>query len=467
MRLHVEPHGRGRSRAWIEDGDGSTIASEVGDLADGRERKRVADSLHDSAPGFDRAEIERQLLAAPLRSIAAEVASPANELPEASSEADLDEAMEILRSADLAEQIETDLSQAGIAGENELKLAVYLVASSRLLPKPLHAIVRGDSSSGKSHVVNVVASLVPPEGVKQATHLSPRALYRMPDLRHRFLVLGERSRSDGPEIEDSTKALREFRSDGRVTATTIVDGKLAEFYVEGPAATIETTTKEELFGEDANRCLLLTANESAEQTERVTAAQAEAADGTARRGAEAIRRRHWAMQRILAESPCAVLVPFAKALQRSLPKERVETRRAFPMLLAVIQASALIHRLQRATAESGEIVADLADYSLARRIVGSVISSAIGDRPTDQLLRFFDSIVETGFRFGDEFTAPDLSRRIGRPKQRVNELLRGLRPFGVIEQIEEARGPHPATWKLLAVSLPTGRDFLPEPEALR
>lgn len=469
MRLLVEPHGRGKSHARIEDEEGKTLASEVGNLADGRERSRIADALFDSAPGMDRAQIEETLLAhaTPQANIDAAPAAPPTPVEDESTEAEFEEARRILRSSDLVAQVEADLTEAGIAGEDELKLAVYLVASSRLLPKPLHAIVRGDSSSGKSYVVNVVASLMPPEGMKQATHVSPKALYRMPDLRHRFLVLGERSRSEGPEVEDATKALREFRSDGRITLSVVGDGNLVEFKVEGPAATIETTTKEEVFGEDANRCLLLNANEGAEQSERVTAAQAADADGTSARNAEAIRRRHWAMQRLLAEHPAEVLVPFAKPLQRSLPKERVEVRRAFPMLLGVIRASTLLHRFQRRTGKGGEILADVEDYALARRIVGPVIASAIGDRPTEPLLRFFESIIRAGIHVGDEFTSPDLSTRIGRDRKRVNELLRALRPFCVIEQVEEARGPHPATWKLLASSLPTGRDFLPEPESIR
>lgn len=172
------------------------------------------------------------------------------------------------------------------------------------------------------------------------------------------------------------------------------------------------------------------------------------------------------MQRVLAESAGAVLVPFARALQRSLPKERVETRRAYPMLLAVIQSSALLHRFQRTTNESGQILADLADYAIARRIVGSVIASAIGDRPTEALFRFFESIISAGFLVGDDFTSPELSARIGRERKRVNELLRSLRSFGVVEQTEEARGPSPASWRLLASSLPTGHDYLPDPEAL-
>jgi len=470
MRLRVEPHGRGKVRVWIEDEQGKVVASEVGDLPDGRERKRIGESLHAAAPGIPRERIEEELLAHARPAERADEApeAPVSSTEDASTEAELAEAEEILRSGDLVEQIERDLTDAGVAGEEELKLGLYLVATSRLLAAPLHAIVRGDSSSGKSFVVAKVASLVPPEGLKKATHLSPKALYRMPDLRHRLLVLGERSRQDGAEVEDATKALREFRSEGSITLATVVDGRLAEFTVEGPAATVETTTKDELFDEDANRCLLLGSNEGAEQSERVTLAQAEAAAGIRRGSSDRLRRRHWAMQRRLAsiEAP-EVVVPFAPALQRAMPKERVQVRRAFPKLLRVVEASALLHAFQRPRDESDRIVADRSDYALAKRLVGPVLAASIGGAPTERVGRFFESLLGSGLVVGSEFTAPELERRLPLKRSQINEQLRALRSLGVVEQTEEAKGPHAATWKLRAAALPSGREFLPEPESIR
>jgi len=472
MRLNVERHGR-KHRVWVESDDGELLASEVGDLADGRERKRIAEAILGAAPALKRDELAEKLLA--------ESGTPATksddaaggdgdaekvEIVDPSTEEELAEAREILRSGDLIDQIERDLGEAGIVGEDELKLSLYLIATSRLLDQPLHAIIRGDSSSGKSFVPGAVARLMPPEGVVKVTHLSPKALYRMPNLEHRFLLLGERSRSSGSEQEDATKALRELRSERRLTLSTVVDGKLAEFHVEGPVASVETTTLEELFDEDANRCLLLTSDESSEQTARVTAAQAKAAAAGRRAGgSDRLARRHWAMQRLLAEEEAAVVVPFAETLAAAIPTQRVETRRAFPMLLAVVEASALVHRFQRGATDAGEILATLEDYALARRLVGSVLAASIADSPSDPVRRFFVGLRQH-VQVGDEFTAPDLAGKLNRRRNRVNDLLRSLRPFGVIEQTEEAKGPHPATWQLLASNLPEGEFVLPPADGL-
>jgi DNA-binding IclR family transcriptional regulator len=66
-------------------------------------------------------------------------------------------------------------------------------------------------------------------------------------------------------------------------------------------------------------------------------------------------------------------------------------------------------------------------------------------------------------RLDEHFHAPDIAERIGRPRQRVNELLRELRRFGMIDMIEDARGPNPARWQLRHPRLPAAAPVLPDP----
>ncbi len=462
MRVIVSELGRNKWQVVIAADDGSPLASEVGLIADRGERARIKEALLDAVPGLCPDALEEELLKAACRPPRPEVSASPEPAKDDSSPEELAAAQEVLRSGDLVDQLLVDFDAVGVAGEEELALAIYAVGTSRLLRKPLHVIVRGDSASGKSFIVNTIAKLFPPESIKFATHLTPKALYRMPDLRHRFLVLGERSRSDGPQIEDSTKALREFRSEGRISLSSVQDGKLVEFRVEGPAATIETTTKEDLFNEDANRCLLLTSNESSEQTAKITARQAAAYEGAVQSASEAVIRRHWAMQRLLAAPVAGVVIPFAGLLQQRIPKERVETRRAFPMLMAVIEASALLHRFQREVDAEGRIIATRADYAFAKRVVGAVVSAAISHSPTEAHQRFFETVRLQGYAEGDFLTAPDLGVKIGRDSRRINECFRALRRFGVFEQVTEATGAKAAVWKMLRDVLPDRVNALPE-----
>ena len=72
------------------------------------------------------------------------------------------EASRLLEDPALIDRIEADIEAAGVAGEHDLRLTLYLVGTSRLLPRPLAAIVQGQSSSGKSFTVERVAKLFPP-----------------------------------------------------------------------------------------------------------------------------------------------------------------------------------------------------------------------------------------------------------------------------------------------------------------
>lgn len=377
------------------------------------------------------------------------------------------DAKRILASEGLVARIEEDLGRAGIVGETDLRLTLYLVATSRLLADPLHAIVQGESSSGKSFVVERVGSLLPDEHLVLATHLSPKALYYLGDLKHKFLVLGERARTEGPEIEDSTKALRELRSAGRLRAKVVgANQKLLALDAEGPVASVETTTKETLFGEDANRCLLLSTEETEAQTRRILFAQAAAAmaDPTDRRE---LVELHRAMQELLAQdAPHRVQIPFAWNLAGRFPADRTEARRAHRMLLGLVEAVALLHRFQRERGEDGRIVASVEDYALAKRLLAKPLASSIGGALPDRIVRFAESIAEH-YGEGDTFTAGDLATRLGIRSQRAGECLRALRDSGgMVRLTERAKGPIAATWELVSRTLPEASFGLPEPEEL-
>ncbi len=72
----------------------------------------------------------------------------------------------LLKSRDLLPWIANGIEEVGVAGERFLAMILYLVGTSRLLDKPLSAIVQGPSTSGKSHTIDCVAKLFPPEAVK-------------------------------------------------------------------------------------------------------------------------------------------------------------------------------------------------------------------------------------------------------------------------------------------------------------
>ena len=138
-----------------------------------------------------------------------------------------DSIRQILSDQNLLTWIQQGFAEIGIAGEQRLALTVYMTGLSRLLDHPLAIIVQGPSSSGKSYVLERVASLFPEEAVLPATEITPQALYHLAsgELEHRFVVSGERSRRQNDETAQATKALREMISSGKLSKLiTFADG---------------------------------------------------------------------------------------------------------------------------------------------------------------------------------------------------------------------------------------------------
>jgi hypothetical protein len=223
---------------------------------------------------------------------------------------------------------------------------------------------------------------------------------------------------------------------------------------DGPIAYVETTTLTKLFNEDANRCILLTSDERPEQTRRILSTLA----GVYARGAAVDRQRiidrHHALQRML--QPHVVLVPFAERLADAMASYRVEARRAYPQVVSMVQASALLHQQQRQVDNDGRLLADADDYQLARHLLGLPMARQLGGRISEPAMRFLGRLREW---FGAEeiFTTPDAKRKESRSKSSVYGWLAELHDAGMVDKVEAQRGNRAAQWRLSSNA--------PDPEA--
>jgi hypothetical protein len=375
------------------------------------------------------------------------------------------EAERLLEDPALIDRIGADIEAAGVAGEDDLRLTLYLIGTSRLLPRPLAAIVQGQSSSGKSYTVERVASLFPPEAVIHATQMTPQALFhaRPGSLSHRWVVAGERSRVENDDRAEATRALREMLSGGRLTKMmpAKVDGEIQTVTIEqeGPIAFVESTTSARVFEEDANRCIMLSTDERRMQTKTIMRRLAMHASGRVRSDGPRVAARHHALQRLLERR--AIVIPFAERLVELLEvfADRVECRRAYPMLLALVQASALLHQRQRKTDQDGRLIAEPADYGVAARLLAGPLARTIGESLSDPARRFLDRLLAEVDDPIDPlpvpFTAKDVRRRLKTGRSTVAGFLSELEDRGFLDSAEVAaggRGRPPKAWK------PTNRD---------
>ncbi|TBV08458.1 CHC2 zinc finger domain-containing protein [Stutzerimonas kirkiae] len=235
--------------------------------------------------------------------------APKNPTPTLSAE-DEQSALELLRAPKLIERLEADLARCGVVGESSNLLAGYLAAVSRKLDQPLAVLIQSSSAAGKSSLMDAVLNLMPEEERIQYSAMTGQSLFYLgeTDLQHRILAIAE---EEG--VRQAAYALKLLQSDGELTiASTGKDdttGNLVtkQYRVQGPVMLMLTTTAIDIDEELLNRCLVLTINESREQTEAIHAAQRhkQTLDGLlADAEKQAITRLHQNAQRLL--KPLAV-----------------------------------------------------------------------------------------------------------------------------------------------------------------
>lgn len=310
------------------------------------------------------------------------------------------EAEAMLRSPTLIEEIGRDLEVIGVAGEDALRLTLYLLGTSRLLPKPLAAIVQGQSSSGKSYIVECVASLFPPEGIVIATQMTPQSLYHAEpgSLSYRWVVAGERSRINNDDRAEATRALREMLASGRLSKymPVKVGNEIVTVLIEqpGPIAYVESTTATRVFEEDASRCILLSTDERSTQTKTILRQIARQAKGEVRSEHGRVIDRHRTVQRLLERRE--IVIPYADRISAAMEQfaDRCHIRRAYPMVLSFIRASALLHQRQRATDAEGRLIASPLDYEVTVRLLTAPLDNMIGGSLSEPAERFLDRLLD-------------------------------------------------------------------------
>jgi len=310
------------------------------------------------------------------------------------------EALAFLKSPDLVEKIGEAFDACGLVGEDANRLAAYLACTSRKLEKPLAVIIQSTSAAGKSTLMEAVLAMFPEEERIQYSAMTGQSLYYLGEtnLKHKILAIVEEEGA-----EKAGYALKLLQSEGELTiASTGKDphtGRMEtqEYHVEGPVMIFLTTTAVEIDEELLNRCLILTVDESREQTERIHARQRQArtlAGLVAKEERKDLLRVLRNAQRLL--EPLAVVNDYADEL--TFTAERTRTRRDHEKYLTLIDAIALLHQRQRPT-ETREaagravpfIRATLADVALANRLAPDLLGRSLDELPP-QTRRVFEAI---------------------------------------------------------------------------
>jgi len=378
-----------------------------------------------------------------------------------------DAALEMLKSPNLFEQISADISDIGIAGEEQLRLMLYIIMTSRLLDKPLSAIVQGASASGKSYIIETIAKLIPPEALVQAHDFSDQALFYLPNgsLIHKVVISGERvheHRSKDGYAEDNTKAFREMVASGELRKYVTIKGpdgrpKTVTIYQPGPISYLESTTAASIHDEDSTRLLPLVTDESANQTRKIIEAQRREAKGQtiSEVKQQEIIRRHHTLQRLL--RPFTVRIPYIDSI--SLPETNIATRRTYNHLKSAIKSVALLRQYQKSNTQE-YIEADETDYKIAYELMNTVLArtySPLNQQSRDLLQKVLDHT-------DTEFTQKDCEQWCGLSNTTVRRRISPLVSPGIITVDKDGkpyryRVTNPELAETADLGLPTPEDI--------
>jgi hypothetical protein len=311
------------------------------------------------------------------------------------SEEDRAEGLKLGCAEDLMGEIARDIERLGMVGERANKLVAYLVMTSRKLPEPLALLILSGSGAGKSHLQDSVLELCPEEDIIKLTSLTEHALFYKSEhsLRHKVLALEELAGARGADY-----AIRNLISARKLAIETTVrnplTGKLETQVntVHGPTAIFQTTTNPQADAETRSRFVLISVDESPEQTRAIlrNQRQSHTLEGLCRgRSREAIVRRHHAFQRLL--QPLAIVNPFEPLL--GYPDEQLLVRRDHPKYLNLILTVAFLHQLQRPKRHNPQlgdyIEVTLGDIAIANELAHQLFGHSLDDLspPARELFR--------------------------------------------------------------------------------
>jgi len=325
-----------------------------------------------------------------------------------------------------------------VSGDLDNAKILFLVMVSRLFDKPCSAVVKGDSGSGKSYLVQQVLQFFPPSAYLSLTGMSPKALlYLDESLKHRMLIVAE-VQHDASEFHDY--ALRSILSEGRLVYKTVEStskgNQTRALECEGPTGLITTTTASSIHPENETRLISLNVSYTAESGRESMIRTAEIVN----RHDEPDRSSWRALQVWLESGDRRVVVPYAKPLSRLFPAGLPRAQRDFTQVLTLVWAHALLHRRHRDKDGDGRIVATIKDYAVVAGLIDGPLSKTYASNVSSSVRDTVLSVQALLADGHDPVTQADLAKRWNIHPSNVSRRVSKAIELGYVRNTETRAG---------------------------
>jgi hypothetical protein len=378
---------------------------------------------------------------------------------------DLQAAKQLLQSPSFFMEVLRAVRRLGLVGEQQNALAVYIVALSRLLLRPLNLLVKGSSSSGKNFLVDTVLRLFPLNCVHVLSSAAARSWNYLGDkLKHGIVYIKEVNASTGTVLP-TRLLISEQRLIHYVTERRHGRYETVEYVTEGPVACISTTTKSRLEVDDETRNVSIRIDESCEQSRRILAAKSRTDEDSL--GAEERQAWHAVQEIIRGRADWPITRPrwFETVVAPQVPVDDVSIRRHYSTFLNACEVVCLLRSFRRPNQEQLNQLKTLSinfiDYATAWFIFNSILAQSL-DRADDsdlETLREVEKLLaENG---GMPVQARDLARAMNISDDKAYDRMRGAEERGLVRR---ANPPERTNRKLYLPSAVTR--FAPDPASV-
>lgn len=365
-------------------------------------------------------------------------------------------ALRLLKRPDFLCEVARAARRNGLVGEGRNAIVTYIVGSSALTPKPLNAIFKGPSSSGKNFVVSRVLRLFPESAVHEITSSSNVAWnYSGTDFRNRIVYLQERNEAAG-----AVHPVRLLISEGKlIRNVTVSEGGqrvMKRFVAEGPIASISTTTRDRIEVDDETRHISLWVNDSPEQTRKILKSSVNPQQPLSEKELQVWQELHGIVaQRAALE---VKLPGWFEIVANQVDNTQVAARRYFPAFIEATRVIAMLRSFQRSVSEDS-ISVKFVDFAIAASLFDSVFVESLNRSSNDALETAKIVRLVAGSQGGRAVSADQLAAYLSISRDRAYVKLRMAADAGTINR---ANTPEKGNSKLfLAAKMPK---FIPDPE---
>ncbi|GCD80901.1 toprim domain-containing protein [Schleiferia thermophila] len=339
--------------------------------------------------------------------------------------------IDFLKRKHLLKNLNAEIGKAGIVGEENSRMLLFLIIISYLNKNPLHALIQGSSGSGKTRLLKIISYLMPDEDVKRYTRVTDNSFYNQDEyfFVNKLICFED---LDGLK-EDAQLAVRELQSNDILrTSTSLKDknGQITggERIVRGPIASLACTTRGEIYEDNISRSFLIAVDESKEQTLKIIRYQNEVSAGMID-PQEQKKTSQFIQNCIRLLKPYEVINPYANKIQ--LPESAHKIRRLNELYQSFVKQITLLNQYQRKQDKQGRLITETADLQTACEILFESIVLKV-DELDGSLRQFFERLKSHLKDKEQEFTQRELRQSLNISKAQCSRFFNHLQEMEYI-----------------------------------